>query len=262
MDTSVNGLHYEVSGAGPSVVLLHAGVADSRMWDAQFEALVQRFRVARFDQRGFGQSPLPDGRFSYLEDIGLLIETLGLGRSWLVGASFGGRNAIDFALAHPEAVEGLVLIAPAISGFRPSREVKDYAMREDELVESGELEQASALNVSMWVDGAYRTPEQVDPMLREQIYQMQLLALGQAEPDNAEAIEPEPAIDRLGDLSCPVLVISGALDAPEFIDLAQRLDDDAPRVRRLVVPRTAHMVSMEQPDLVGSEIISWITSHG
>src|SRR5690606_11396205 len=54
----VNGarLYYEVAGSGPALVLIHAGIADCRMWDEQFAALAARYRVVRYDQRGYGQS--------------------------------------------------------------------------------------------------------------------------------------------------------------------------------------------------------------
>ena len=57
----INGaqIYYEVAGAGQPMILLHAGVADGRMWDDQFDEFAQRYRVVRFDWRGFGRSAMP-----------------------------------------------------------------------------------------------------------------------------------------------------------------------------------------------------------
>ena len=52
-------LYYEVAGSGPVVVLVHGGFGDRRMWDAQFRELAKRYRVVRYDHRGFGKSPAP-----------------------------------------------------------------------------------------------------------------------------------------------------------------------------------------------------------
>src|SRR5688500_12906627 len=67
----VNGtrLHYESRGRGPAVVLLHGGLVDSRLWDEQMKPLSKRFRVVRYDLRGYGRSAEPSESFSHLEDL-------------------------------------------------------------------------------------------------------------------------------------------------------------------------------------------------
>ena len=68
------------------------------------DALSAEHRVVRPDLRGFGESPLPGGPFSHVEDVRALLDHLGVERAAVVGNSFGGRVALDFALAHPERV--------------------------------------------------------------------------------------------------------------------------------------------------------------
>jgi 3-oxoadipate enol-lactonase len=98
---AVNGarLYYEVAGDGPAVVLLHAGIADSRMWDEQFDELARRYRMIRYDARGFGRSDLPAGPFAPHDDLRGLLQILGVERAALVGLSMGGATAIDFTIA-------------------------------------------------------------------------------------------------------------------------------------------------------------------
>src|SRR3712207_5045953 len=94
----VNGarLFYQVAGEGPVVVLLHAGIADSRMWDGQFEEFVRHHRGIRYDARGYGRSDMPAGPFARHEDLHGLLHFLGVERVSLVGLSMGSSTAIDF----------------------------------------------------------------------------------------------------------------------------------------------------------------------
>ena len=88
-------LHVEHAGSGPPVVLIHAGVADSRMWDPQWAAWQTRFALTRLDLRGFGRSGAPVGSFSHAGDVAALLDGAGIDRAHVVGASFGGLVALE-----------------------------------------------------------------------------------------------------------------------------------------------------------------------
>jgi 3-oxoadipate enol-lactonase len=96
----VNGarMYYEVVGEGEPLVLVHAGIADSRMWEAQITAFADRYRVIRYDMRGFGRTQIVEGPFSHHEDLRSLLDFLGLDRANIVGCSMGGGAVLDFAL--------------------------------------------------------------------------------------------------------------------------------------------------------------------
>jgi 3-oxoadipate enol-lactonase len=166
-------IHREVAGDGPGVALLHSTVCDSRMWDAEFPALAERYRVLRFDLRGYGRSDLPPGPFSFVDDLRALLDEAGLERTALVGVSAGAALALDFAVAEPERVIGLVLGAPGIGGLDWSEEVQRFAEREDELLDAGDLDGAVELNLRMWVDGPRRGPDAVDQAVRAKVGEMQ-----------------------------------------------------------------------------------------
>jgi len=100
-------LYYEVAGSGPAVVLIHAGVANLRMWDAQVEALAPRYRVIRYDTRGFGRTANEDVEFSNRDDLRAVLEHVGVPRATVLGISRGGHIAIDFTLDSPDRVEAL-----------------------------------------------------------------------------------------------------------------------------------------------------------
>ena len=91
----INGarLYYEVAGAGQPLALLHAGIADSRMWDDQFAVFAERYKVIRYDYRGFGKSSVPPGPYVFRDDLLGLLRHLGIARASLIGVSMGGGLA-------------------------------------------------------------------------------------------------------------------------------------------------------------------------
>lgn len=246
----VNGasIYFEVAGTGHPVVLIHAGVADSRMWDGTFETLAARFQTLRFDIRGFGRSSMPPGRFSYHADLGALFDHVGFRRASLVACSFGGQIAIDFCLAYPDLVRSLVLASSGIGGREPSSDMIRFGDEEDALLARGDIEGATELNLRTWVDGPRRSPKEVDGALRERVRTMQRELFEQSPPVGVERerLEP-PAIGRLGEIRAPTLVLAGDRDVPDMLEAAERLASEIPGARKVVFSDVAHLVSMERP---------------
>lgn len=83
-------LYYRDAGSGEPLVLVHAGIADNRMWDAQFEALARHYRVVAYDLRGYGRSDTPTAPFYHYRDLASLLESFDIESAHLVGASAGG----------------------------------------------------------------------------------------------------------------------------------------------------------------------------
>ena len=130
---------------GPHLVLLHAGIANLDMWETQMEAFKDHFRVLRYDIRGWGRTPDPDGDYSEHGDLEALMKHLGLQRAHILGISNRGRIAIDFSIAFPKLVKKLILVAPSLGGFvYPDDEflIELYANHEEAL-ETGELDLAA-----------------------------------------------------------------------------------------------------------------------
>jgi 3-oxoadipate enol-lactonase len=112
-NAEVNGtrIAYDLAGSGPAVLLLHAGIGDRRMWDAQFPPFAEHFTVIRFDARGFGETRKPDAPFAPYADAIALLDHLGISRAHFVGVSMGSQTAIEAAIAAPERVSALVAVA-------------------------------------------------------------------------------------------------------------------------------------------------------
>jgi pimeloyl-ACP methyl ester carboxylesterase len=247
----VNGasIHYEVAGEGEPLVLVHAGIADSRMWDGQIDAFADGYRVVRYDMRGFGQTEMVEGPFSHHEDLRGLLDFLALDRVHIVGCSMGGGTVLDFALEYPERVGNLVLVGSVIGGFDPDfGPPKEW----DELVaadEAGDLDLISELEVRMWVVGPGRSPEDVEASVRDLVREMNLIALQNEATGLGDEWEPEPtAADRLPDVQAPTLLIVGDEDQPRVFAAADLLEKELPNARRVVMHGTAHVPNMERPE--------------
>ena len=98
METKVNGLKisYEVAGSGPWLTLSHSLACDKHMWDEQMDALTQKYKVVRYDQRGHGQSEAPYGASTHAqhsEALPALVAALGTKRPHRTGRSLGGMTA-------------------------------------------------------------------------------------------------------------------------------------------------------------------------
>ncbi len=247
----VNGarIYYESVGEGEPLVLVHAGIADSRMWESQLAAFADSYRVIRYDMRGFGRTAMVEGPFSHHEDLRALLDALGVERAHLVGCSMGGGAVFDFALEYPQRAGNLVLVGSAVGGFGPDF---DPPKEWDELVaadEAGDLELVSELEVGIWVVGPERSPDEVDSSVRNLVWEMNLIALRNEAAGLGEEWEPEPpAADRLPDVQAPTLLIVGDEDQPRVFAAADLLEKEIPNARKVVMHGTAHVPNMERPE--------------
>ena len=261
VDVDGGRLYREVVGRGHPLVLLHAGIADCRMWDEQVAAFAARYRVVRFDARGFGRSDPARGRFSPRADLAGLLASLGIGRAHLVGLSMGGALAVDAALEFPELVSALVLAASRPSGLAPSKALRDGWDAVDALIEAGDLAGANECELRMWVDGPDRSPDRVDPAVRERVRTMNGPLLAQPDEGEPEPLEP-PAVERLGAIAVPTLVIVGDADQPDVRDGADLLARAIPGARKATIPNAAHMVNMERPAEFNRLVLEFLAEVG
>jgi len=242
-------LHYEVTGSGPPVVLLHEGIVDSRSWARVVPLLAPHHTVVTYDQRGYGRSARPDGPYSLVDDLAWVLDAAGLERAALVGTSRGGRIAIDFTLTHPERVTALVTVAAAMSGHRLELDVPERIEREwDEAEARGDLEALADLDLEIWA------PLGVDPELRR-------MTVENAEWSNADDpgswAEP-PAAGRLGEIRTPTLVITGGRDVPAMDEIGDVLAAGIEGARREVIADADHVVGWRTPDALARLVLDFL----
>jgi len=238
----------EQAGSGRAVVMLHAGVADRRMYAHEVAALGRQFRAVAYDRRGFGETTTPDVSFSHVEDLRAVVAQLGLGRPILVGCSQGGRIAIDFALACPDAVSALVLVGTAVSGA-PDEDPPDAAAELIAALEAaeaaGDVERINRLEARVWLDGPTSAEHRVGGAVRALFLDMNGIAL--RAPALTRTIAPPSAWERVSEIRVPVLLVNGDLDFPELQARHVALARAMPRARRVVVEHTAHLPNLEHP---------------
>jgi 3-oxoadipate enol-lactonase len=220
------------------------------MWDPQWETFPLRHRVLRYDMRGFGRSPIEPGRFSNARDLVDLLEHDGLERASLVGVSIGGRVALEVALARPELVEALVLVGSGLPGHEWSKEMQGAWEEEEAALRRGDLDEAAEVSLRTWVDGHRRRPEDVNPVVRSKIaemqrraYELQLPVEGTAE----EELLVEDLAERLSEVRARTLVLAGELDAPDIHAIADRLEREIPGAHQATIADSAHVPSLERP---------------
>jgi pimeloyl-ACP methyl ester carboxylesterase len=258
----VTDLYWEQAGEGSPVVLLHEGIADSRMWEPQWAEYSKRFRMVRYDMRGFGQSPAAVGTVSLSGDLVQLLDTLELGPATLIGVSLGGSVAMETAIGRPDLVSRLVLVAPGLRGFEMSDETKAGWEEEEAAIERGDVGAAVEVNMRMWVDGPSREPGEVDPELRGKVAEMQRRAI-EIHLEAGEEGEYQPLVEdwgsRLAEIAVPTLVIVGELDRPEMLEISERLEAEIPDARRVTIPGTAHVPSMERAEEFDQIVLDFLS---
>ncbi len=260
-------LYYEVVGQGSPVVLIHAGIADLTMWDAQVAALASSHTVIRFDCRGFGRTRFEPVAFSNRQDVAALLDHLGVAKAVVVGCSRGGQIALDFTIEHPERVSGLVWVCSGIGGWEAPDELfkpEEIALWEaTEAAEAaGEHERVAALDVRLWVDGPLQPEGRAAEAVRQQVYAMALRNYQTHSHLMGEGFAPQPldppALGRLGEVRAPVLAIVGELDPAATAAAAAILAQGVPHCRTERFPDCAHLPNLEQPERFNQLLLGFL----
>ncbi|RNB52200.1 alpha/beta hydrolase [Agromyces tardus] len=251
-----------VAASGTPVVLIHAGIADRRMWDPQWSQLTAARSAVRLDLRGFGESATePEGEWSHAADVVETLRHLGIERCHLVGASFGAGVAVEVALTAPERVESLLLCPPGGSLLATlTPDLKDFFDAEKRALARDDLDAAVEANIDAWVVGPRRSANEVDPSAVAAVRTMQRRAFEVAASWQGNAPELEldpPALERLSQITARTLVLVGGHDLETTDDAAARLIAGVTGARRIDWPDVAHLPSLEKPQAFLYLLMDW-----
>ena len=247
-------LYYERDGDGPAL-LFTGGALDLRMWRYQIEALSPCYSFIRCDLRGYGRSSEPtDAPYRHCDDVRVLLEALGVDRLCLGGQSFGGTVALDFALAYPEVVAGLIL-APAlpvlgwdwVEGF-PVKPALEAGLRDGvDAYKQAFFE--LPLNASAMADPG------VAPLLREMIGDYSGWHLAHRDPGRFEAPN---AIGRLGEVDVPTLIVVGGDEVLDGRLVAEHMAAQLVNAEQHRIEHVGHYPNMEAPNAFNSLTLQFL----
>jgi pimeloyl-ACP methyl ester carboxylesterase len=245
-------LAYDVAGDGPTVVLLHSTVCHRRMWDPQVPVLAAAgFRVVRCDLRGYGETPPPSAPWNDADDVAALLDELDAPRVAVIGASGGGRVALELAARAPERVTRLALLCTAAPGMEPGPALEAVWQQEEKLYESGDITGLTDLMVHTFVGPAAtgETRAAVGAMQRHNL-EVQLAVAEEPEP-----IRPD--VD-LAAITAPALLVTGAHDLPAFHRVATGLAATLPGAQHVHLDWAGHLPSLERPADINALLLAFL----
>lgn len=250
---AINGarINYEIAGEGQPFVMIHAGVADRRQWENEFDYFSKHFRVLRYDMRGYGKSEPVDGEYTHLGDLTALLDHLHIdGPAIFMGCSMGGGIAMNFALTNPSRAKALIMVGSAPTGLELDVPTPAKFAEAEKAFEAKDWDLVCELETQIWFDGEGRAPDQVNPVMRKLLYEMNRIALaneakglGKRLPDMETS-----AAERLSELNLPALVIVGVHDTPYILAAADVMVEKIPYAKKVVFEDAAHLPNMDHPE--------------
>jgi 3-oxoadipate enol-lactonase len=237
---------YEECGAdsgGPNVVLLHDGLVHSVTWDAVWGPLCAKYRVVRYDRRGYGRSESAATVFNPAEDLNKVMRQVHMERAIIVGCSSGGGLALDFAVAHPEMVAGLFLIGPAVHGVASSDYFDARNAKNSAPIDHGDLKGAA----KNWSEDRFIIGGN-DPAARKKVYDALVANPQDLKVGGEFEIRPSPPTShRLSEIRVPTLALAGEYDIADVFAYCGAIEAVVPLGSFEVVKDAGHLIQIQRP---------------
>jgi pimeloyl-ACP methyl ester carboxylesterase len=237
---------YQQAGRGPTLVLLHGFLCDSRCWSRQVAHLSDGFRVVAWDAPGAGSSSDPPDAFdtaSYVRCLGRFLDVLGIEEAHVLGLSWGGILAQEFYRSYGERVRSLVL-ADTYAGWRGS--LPEHVWKERLAACLEDADRPPADLVARFVPGVFTeaAPQQLKEEFAAIVSEFhragfRLMSLSSAEVDTR---------DLLPKIRVPTLLLWGAEDRRSPLSVADQFHAAIPSAELAVVSGAGHLSNIEQPD--------------
>ena len=251
-------LFYEIAGEGEYIILLHDGILHHEIWDEQFPVLAGKYRVVRYDRRGYGKSFNPQAPFSNIDDLNQLFIQLKIDKAILFGMSAGGGIAIDFTLKYPDKVNALVLVGAVVSGYGFSNHFLTRGGNINSLSEY--LEPKKFIKYFGWEDPYEVYPENIKAKEK-------FLRLLEANPLNVNGalgyfVKPleRSAVKYLYEIKVPVLVLVGEYDIPDVHAHSGVIEAGIPNAKREIIFKAGHLIPLEQPKAFNASVLIFLSS--
>ncbi len=260
-------LHYQQFGQGPHLVMIHGMTGNLAIWHLEIvPALMSQYRMTTYDLRGHGYSDVPASGYTtqdHASDLLELMDQLGIERAHIIGHSFGADIALHFSMLHPERVDHLVLVEPALAALAPMRERHDWVgwvYWREKLGLGGVV-----VPEEKWYDAEYLVRASVGlPMLfgfrkgraRRAGPLVRLMDTTTAARDYCEIAGM--TLEKIPEVKHPTLVLYGADSV--FIDTFEYLRDHLPNATCFIMPDSEHFGPIERPELLLSYLRDFLNN--
>jgi 3-oxoadipate enol-lactonase len=252
-------INYKVTGKGTPLVLIHGWAQDLTIWDNQVPGFADRFRVIRYDRRGFGKSTGFADASADPVDLRILLDSLGVPSAYLLGLSAGSRAAINFTVAFPGRVKALVIYGQAVlPGFTPVPEGPTPVMMFRDVAQKHGLDSAGKVLMAHPLSWMPPGRPELQDLLQAQWarYSGQDLLQPRAESGRVRHAQ----LDDVAAIRVPTLVISGEHDLPLFLQVADTLVRRITGAQRVVIPDAGHGAHFAQPAKFNAAVLRFLTS--
>jgi pimeloyl-ACP methyl ester carboxylesterase len=258
-------LYYEISGKGEPLVLIHGSFGDRRFWDPQFMELSKKYKVLRYDIRGYGKSALPNSNELYrdVDDLKALMDYLGINKAHVCGLSLGSFILIDLALTYPDKCLSLIPIGPRVAGDgtdeykTPNADsVRAIIATTTEIVKSKGAKEATDY---LWTGNHAMGKCVVSPKTREALLKMgyEYSWWRYLHPSKREYAFPM-AIKQLNEIKIATLVVSAEYDLALCKEVAAILAKGIQGAKMISIKNAGHMMNMDNPKEFNKAISEFI----
>jgi len=239
---------HELGGAGTPMVMIHGAQGDQTMFAGLAATFRPRFKVLTFDQRGSGLSDKPDMPYSVemlADDTAALMDHVGFADAHIIGVSMGGMIAQEFALRHARKARSLVLGCTTPGGPKSIRET-GLATNAYSTKEMSAEERGRALAEAAFTKGYLASHPELISLMVEQRRQRPIDPVGFAR--RLEALQTFDTYDRLPQIKCPTLVITGKDDALIPWENSRLIAGRISGAQLRILEPAGHCFWLEQPE--------------
>lgn len=259
---SFGDLAYDVTGSGPTLVLIHGSLLDRTLWNSQLPALASDHQVVRYDARGHGETTSEIVPYAHEHDLLALFEHLRIERATLIGLSMGARIALQFTLSWPDRVDALILCGSGMDNFTYSEAVHACRGAMSEATAAGRQEDAIEAFIDLWVVNPGRRRDEVSRATIDSVRQMARRFMVKPSLAGREMPFDPPIRPRLNTIEVPTLVLVGEHDLPDMLEIAGMLSSTIPGAKQASVHDAGHLANMEQPAHFNELVLDFLAHLG
>lgn len=251
-------LYDEMEGKGQAVVFIHGLALDSRMWDLQWNFFGKKFKVIRYDVRGFGQSDRAHDPHNPTEDLKALLDYLKIDKAHLVGHSMGGNIALNFAAKYPERVNKVVTVDATLDGF--DNYTAEYNATLNKIVDIASHQGWHDEQQALWLRSPLMRLYAADDKTIISLSEMTADYHGDhfINPRINPTFGQPTTVELLSAIKAPTLVIVGEKDEASIQRIGQLLSEKIPDSQKKTIKGAGHLSNMDKPKIFNKIVLKFL----